>query len=190
MPNRSHPVIVKSGSLIRGEPYSHRTRQNSTEQECKSEITYSCSVFVLSVTYFNFSFTSLSLSESDTVSSPLLYFLIIYLSYMTAFDCQINRLRKRSFVTCGKTAFISIDKESLCFLFSSVISGVTRSPPHWPCHCPRGPDPAFPVFLCICWEFSTDFSAQLHSFILPPPLNPYFLCLPDPSLGDSGRLHY
>lgn len=109
------------------------------------------------------------------------FFLIFCQSYKTVFDCQIiKRVKKRSFVTWGKTDFISIDKESVCILFSSVISGVRRSPPHWACHCPRGPAPAFPVFLCICWEFSTDHSAQLRGFILPPPRSS-LLCLLDPS---------
>lgn len=125
-----------------------------------------------------------------SVSSSILHFPIICCSCMKIFACcyskTMSRVRKRLYMCAlwprrGKTDCISRDKR-VC-VFSSVKSGPRRPPPHWACDSPRGPDPAFPVFLCLCREFSTDFSAQLHDLILPPSsLSPLLLYLPDSSL--------
>lgn len=107
-----------------------------------------------------------------SVSSAALH-LLQPLSLMTIFACSqtISRvrasLRSRSVTRRRNTDFISIDKESVCFFFSSEVGTEEASPSLglWPSQ--RTWPSQFPVFLCLCREFSTDFLAQLHGFILP-----------------------
>ena len=166
-------------SLICGEAYSHRMGQKHTWAVMKIntniflEAVRGCTATVL---------VSLLLSELDILSP---HFLIIC-SAMTIFACCQNVNWPR---TCPSTCALWPGGENWLYfhgqrvcVFSSAKSGLRRPPPHWACVCPRGPDPAFPVFLCLCRVFSTDLLAQLHSFILPPS-SPSFslLYLPDPS---------
>ena len=125
---------------------------------------------------------SLLLSALDILSPHFL----INRSTMTIFACcqTVNRPRKCPKMCAlwpGGEYWLYFHGQRVC-VFSSVKSGLRRPPPHWACVCPRGPDPAFPVFLCLCRECSTDLLAQLLSFILPPS-SPSFslLYLPDPS---------
>lgn len=69
----------------------------------------------------------------------------------------------------GETWLSSIDKELvffLCVFFFLVISEWGGLPLT---------APAFPVFLCLCWMFSTNLSAQLLDFILPTSCPPHLL---------------
>lgn len=105
-------------------------------------------------------------------SSPVLFVLIFCHSHKTVFNCQIIRgVKKCNAVTWGKTDFVSIDKESVCFLqlCQEVSSSLGRSLSQETC-----PSlPSFPMHLLGVFHRSLSPAALLHSSSFLPH-DPHF----------------